>query len=49
VFGQLKHRHAKWILWLLALVLLCFLVSLHPDLRRLLWWSGEETPGSEEG
>jgi hypothetical protein len=44
---SLRGQQKKWLLWLLALAVLCFLVSLHPELRKHLWFQAEEPPARD--
>lgn len=39
-----QTRHARWILWLLALSALCFLASQFPELRARLPWRERPAP-----
>ncbi len=40
------RRHQKWILWFLALAVLCFTASLIPAIRKRLLWNTE--PSTEQ-
>ena len=43
------RRHHKWILWFLALAVLCFTASLIPAIRKRLPWVTEQPEADEPG